>query len=160
MNYSNTTLISENIWKMFWNKTVHPDDNVWYALRTCYAANKLYNIFYINSFYGRIEDNNVEGVSTVRPAFQIDLSKISWSLVEVGADTTECVGTKLMLKWNVYMTRLRSRPILRILHIVGASMRTIPTRSTASTRGLESSCVISVLTFTATFPQETALLSA
>lgn len=84
MNYSNTTLISENIWKMFWNKTVHPDDNVWYAFRTCYAADKLYNIFYANSFYGNIEDNNINGYSTVRPAFKIDLSKISWSLVEVG----------------------------------------------------------------------------
>ena len=84
MNYSNTTLISENIWKMFWNKTVNPDDNVWYAFRTCYAADKLYNIFYVNSFYGRIENNNLGGVSTVRPAFQIDLSKIIWSLVEGG----------------------------------------------------------------------------
>lgn len=87
MNYSNTTLISENIWKMFWNKTVHPDDNVFYAFRTCYAADKLYNIFYLNSFYGKIEDNNLEGNSTVRPAFQIDLSKISWSLIEKGGQT-------------------------------------------------------------------------
>lgn len=73
-----TTLNARNIWRMFWNKTREQSDQcVW--LRSALHGNSI-NVFYIMSDLGMLMRNLVNDGSytVVRPAFQIDLSKISW----------------------------------------------------------------------------------
>ena len=77
MGISDTTLTSQNIWKMFWNVTTSQSSKyIW--LR---SANSSYSgrAFYVAGSYGELGSNNVDRIYAARPAFQIDLSKIAWS---------------------------------------------------------------------------------
>lgn len=83
MTQSDTTLTATNIWQMYWKSDVAVIERIW--LRSASASNASYAmVVYGNSgvfgHYGTT--NNI----AVRPAFQIDLSKIEWSkhLVDKG----------------------------------------------------------------------------
>ena len=77
MGTSDTTLTDTNIWKMFWNVTTSQSGQYTW-LR---SADSSYSgrAFYVPGSYGELSSNNVDRIYAVRPAFQIDLSKISWS---------------------------------------------------------------------------------
>lgn len=77
MGISDTTLTDTNIWKMFWNQTTSPGSTYpW--LRSAFADYSDY-AFRVYGRSGRLGIDYVDYASAVRPAFQIDLSKISWS---------------------------------------------------------------------------------
>lgn len=81
MTTSNTTLTDTNIWKMFWNQTTSPELSVTPWLR---SANSGYSelVFVINSYFGYPINTDASITRDVRPAFQIDLSKIAFTIVE------------------------------------------------------------------------------
>lgn len=82
MSSTDTTLTSDNVWKMFWNQTTSPGSSyVW--LRSAYFG-KSDNAFFISCLRGRLDYYTVTTTNLVRPAFQIDLSKIEWSPVGGG----------------------------------------------------------------------------
>lgn len=77
MTSANTTLTSENIWKMFWNQTTSPGStNFWLSSAD---ADSTISLLYIFSSTGNFGSSGHNSVYKVRPTFQIDLSKISWS---------------------------------------------------------------------------------
>ena len=77
MGSADTTLTSENVWKMFWNQTTSPGSTYPWLRSACYANPNL--AFFVNGTFGRINCNYVDHARPVRPAFQIDLSKIEWT---------------------------------------------------------------------------------
>lgn len=77
MGSADTTLTSENVWKMFWNQTTSPGSTYpW--LRSAYADFS-YIAFYVYGVLGYLNYTNVYKSNAVRPAFQIDLSKIEFT---------------------------------------------------------------------------------
>ena len=77
MGTSDTTLTDMSVWKMFWNVTTSQDGKyVW--LCSAYPSDSSF-AFYVNGFNGDLGNHSVNRTRAVRPAFQIDLSKISWS---------------------------------------------------------------------------------
>lgn len=78
MNASNTTLTNINIFLLFWNVTTQQQGkNIW--LRSADAGSSS-NAFNVYGYAGLLGGNNVSADSiSVRPAFQIDLSKIEWT---------------------------------------------------------------------------------
>lgn len=73
---SNTTLTAENVWKMFWNQTTAPiNSGTW--LRSA-NSDEPDLVFSIDSNGGILYDDFVDESHAVRPAFQIDLSKVEW----------------------------------------------------------------------------------
>ncbi len=82
MNATNTTLKRENIWKMFWNQTINPG-GYYLWLRSAYSGDQT-SAFWIDGSDGHVDINDTFSEQSVRPAFQIDLSKIEWSPVGGG----------------------------------------------------------------------------
>lgn len=79
MDVASTTLTSANVWKMFWNQTTSPKSaSLW--LRSAKSDNPR-TAFLIDKESGRLSAISVSSPYVVRPAFQIDLSKIEWSPV-------------------------------------------------------------------------------
>ena len=80
MTVDNTTLTNENLWKMFWNPATdtHVDGGD-VRLRSNYVTSSKNYAFYINMKQGNLHNGQGWWSSGVVPAFQIDLSKISWS---------------------------------------------------------------------------------
>ena len=77
MGISDTTLTDTNIWKMFWNQETSPGSTFpW--LRSA-IANYSANAFGVDGNIGSLGASGVRYARSVRPAFQIDLSKIAWS---------------------------------------------------------------------------------
>lgn len=77
MSSTDTTLTSENLWKMFWDQTTSPGNiDLW--LRSATVDNSK-SAFIVNNRRGYLPYYSVGFPIIVRPAFQIDLSKISWS---------------------------------------------------------------------------------
>ena len=77
MGTSDTTLTDTNIWKMFWNVTTSQNGKyIW--LRSAYSSNSL-SAFGVRGDIGFLVNFIVFNAYAVRPAFQIDLSKIAWS---------------------------------------------------------------------------------
>ena len=77
MGTSDTTLTDTNIWTMFWNVTTSPGAKyIW--LRSAYSSDPG-RAFNVVGRFGYLGNVNVSGAHPVRPAFQIDLSKIAWS---------------------------------------------------------------------------------
>ena len=77
MGTSDTTLTDTNIWKMFWNVTTSQSGKyIW--LRSA-DSSSTYSAFLIVGGHGYLGNTGVTLAGTLRPAFQIDLSKISWS---------------------------------------------------------------------------------
>ena len=77
MGISDTTLTDANLWKMFWNQTSSPGSiNLWLrSANSDYASEACY----VYGAYGILNNNDVGNTFVVRPAFQIDLSKVEWS---------------------------------------------------------------------------------
>lgn len=77
MGSADTTLTSENVWRMFWNQTSSPGSTyLW--LRSAYYDYSS-NALIVRGDRGRLNNDNVGNTDAVRPAFQIDLSKIEWT---------------------------------------------------------------------------------
>lgn len=83
MTVETTTLKQENIWKLFWNQSTKPGTGAFYYpwLRSA-SVNDSATVFDINSNTGRLDYDNSQNEYIIRPAFQIDLSKISWTPVQ------------------------------------------------------------------------------
>ena len=77
MGSADTTLTSENVWKMFWNQTTAPGA-IYPWLRSALSGSSNY-AFSVYGRFGNLYNDRVSYTHEVRPAFQIDLSKIAWS---------------------------------------------------------------------------------
>lgn len=77
MSAADTTLTSENVWRMFWNQITSPG-TIFPWLRSAYSGTTG-TALYANGAYGYLNNSDVDYKSAVRPAFQIDLSKIEWT---------------------------------------------------------------------------------
>lgn len=77
MGSADTTLTSENVWKMFWNQTT-PLGTTYSWLRSANHVNSDL-AFCAEGDTGRLSTYIVDHPNAVRPAFQIDLSKIEWT---------------------------------------------------------------------------------
>ncbi len=68
-----------NIWKMFWNDEVsHSGKYPW--LRSCDADDSYY-VWYVGGSYGYLDRGDVDSSRVVRPALNLDMSKIQYTLV-------------------------------------------------------------------------------
>lgn len=77
MDVTSTTLTSVNVWRMFWNRTSSPGTvSLW--LRSAKDDNPR-TASLIDQEAGRLSAISVSSPYAVRPTFQIDLSKVSWS---------------------------------------------------------------------------------
>lgn len=83
MNASDTTLMYVNIWKMFWNQTTFPESSIYLWLRSANSENSFF-VCHVDGSYGSLVRDYAHQTFTVRPAFQIDLSKIEWTPVGGG----------------------------------------------------------------------------
>lgn len=84
MSVTDTTLTSENVWKMFWNQSTNTNisnEQIW--LCSAYSEGSEY-VFRITGNGGKVDWGYSIHSIAVRPAFQIDLSKITWSPVGGG----------------------------------------------------------------------------
>ena len=79
MGSADTTLTSENVWKMFWNQTTSPGST--YPWLRSARSGKSTSAFYVRDDSGYLSISRVGDSGAVRPAFQIDLSKIEWTPV-------------------------------------------------------------------------------
>lgn len=77
MGAADTTLTSENIWKMFWNQISSPGSRNPWTRSSHYGDSVTMNV--VSGTRGSTASYSINAASRVRPAFQIDLSKISWS---------------------------------------------------------------------------------
>lgn len=77
MNISDTTCTAENVWKMFWNQSTSPGST--YPWLRSASSSFSTNAFFVYGDYGSLTSGSADSARAVRPAFQIDLSKISWS---------------------------------------------------------------------------------
>lgn len=76
MGSADTTLTSENVWRMFWNQTTQISEYLW--LRSSNSGDTDFAIG-VHGGSGRLDDYYVINSYAIRPAFQIDLSKIEWT---------------------------------------------------------------------------------
>ena len=77
MGTSDTTLTNTNVWKMFWNVTASQSGKtIWLRSARSSSTNR---VFRVSGEVGNLGSSFVNDTFTARPAFQIDLSKISWS---------------------------------------------------------------------------------
>lgn len=79
MNATNTTLTGVNVWKMFWNQTTDPSNSESQWLRSAYADPDEDGAVVILESGGDLNYVYAGDPGPVRPAFQIDLSKINWT---------------------------------------------------------------------------------
>ena len=76
MGTSDTTLTDTNIWQMFWGVSALQNSNIW--LRSAYASSVDY-AFRVGGYVGILVYDSVDSSGAVRPAFQVDLSKVEWT---------------------------------------------------------------------------------
>lgn len=76
MDIASTTLTASNIWLMVWNRTRSISEYSW--LRTAYSDNSN-NAFCVRGDTGYLDNYYVDITLAVRPAFQIDLSKVEFT---------------------------------------------------------------------------------
>ena len=82
MTPANTTLTAANLWQMFWNQLTSPGSgNTYNILLSSAYRNLSTQVFRVFGRDGEILDGGATGVASVRPAFQIDLSKIDFKEV-------------------------------------------------------------------------------
>lgn len=80
MTAADTTLTAANVWAMFLNQTTSgSNDYLW--LRSACVIGSGDDVFDIRCPSGLLRSDSVTTLAAVRPAFQIDLSKIEWSPV-------------------------------------------------------------------------------
>ena len=77
MGGSDTTLTDTNLWKMFWNQTTSVGST--YPWLRSASADDSYSAFGVYGSYGYLDYSYVDLSRAVRPAFQIDLSKIEFT---------------------------------------------------------------------------------
>lgn len=77
MGKSDTTLTGINVLQMFWNVTTTQGGK--YILLRSARSDYPRIGFVVYGYYGTLTDRNVDTTNAVRPAFQIDLSKIEWT---------------------------------------------------------------------------------
>lgn len=77
MGQADTTLTSENVWEMFWNQTASPGTTYPWLCSADYDNS--FNAFYASGSTGDLDNRDSGYSDAVRPAFQIDLSKIEWT---------------------------------------------------------------------------------
>lgn len=82
MTSANTTLTNTNIWQMFWKQSTSPGSGTAYNIlfRSAYK-NLSTQVFRAFGRDGAILDGSATNAASVRPAFQIDLSKIDFKEV-------------------------------------------------------------------------------
>lgn len=79
MTQADTTLTAENIWKMFWNdSSAHGGNYVWLRSAFISAFSQTF-AFIIRGDIGYLGGETANTSCMVRPAFQIDLTKIEWT---------------------------------------------------------------------------------
>lgn len=76
MGISDTTLTDTNVWLMFWNSTTSHSGIPWLRSASAGISDSAFSVIVDKGF---LENSYVPTARAVRPAFQIDLSKISWS---------------------------------------------------------------------------------
>ena len=77
MGSADTTLTSENVWRMFWNQTTSPGSAyLWLRSANSDSSSRAFDV---NGRYGDLDSISVGFASAVRPAFQIDLSKVEFT---------------------------------------------------------------------------------
>lgn len=77
MDSSNTTLTNKNVLMMVWNQSTTLSQNIWLRSANSSGSSDAFNIY---GSAGSLSGNSVSnGLIRVRPAFQIDLSKIEWT---------------------------------------------------------------------------------
>lgn len=90
MGISDTTLTDTNLWKMLWNQTTSPGYKyLW--LRSVVSGNSS-AVFYVNGYHALLSAFYVNNSGEVRPAFQIDLSKVEWT-ASGGVTETDITST-------------------------------------------------------------------
>lgn len=77
MGSADTTLTSENVWRMFWNQTTSPG-RTYPWLRSASSDNSR-SAFSVYGSNGDLNRSLVDDTDAVRPAFQIDLSKVEFT---------------------------------------------------------------------------------
>lgn len=76
MGFTDTTLTSENVQKMFWNQITSIRQFLW--LRSAYpVADKAISVLCKERMFPVL---SVTELCAVRPVFQVDLSKVEWDL--------------------------------------------------------------------------------
>ena len=78
MTAANTTLISKNLWEMFWNQTTRTSQRVWLRSAKVKFSDRA---FWVLGDSGCVTHNRTQDTFGTRPAFQIDLSKVDWTKV-------------------------------------------------------------------------------
>ena len=78
-NITDGQLQNYNIWKMFWNDEVQHTGNANYLWLRSAPASSSSDAFFLAGYRGSVNYNFVSRSYAVRPAFTIDLTKISWS---------------------------------------------------------------------------------
>lgn len=83
MTFENTTLTSENMFKMFWNKTTGIGvEYLWLrSARMLKPSSGTTSAYYIEVSSGSLNNGEAKYKSCVHPAFQIDLSKIDYAIL-------------------------------------------------------------------------------
>ena len=79
-------ITSDELMTMFWNSTTKVYKYPW--LRSSYADYSDY-AWYVNGYDGSLSSDDVTDSIVVRPALNLDMSKIEWSTTEPVVDTTE-----------------------------------------------------------------------
>lgn len=74
---ANGDFTDTDIRQMFWNDSVSRSQFLW--LRSARVDNDI-NAFYVNGYYGFFDYDSFSIGYRVRPAFQIDLSKVEWAV--------------------------------------------------------------------------------
>ena len=101
MTESNTTLNYTNIWQMFWNTSIQPSDKyVW--LNDSGTYNTILRVIGNN---GSINGSSITATQAVRPAFQIDLSKIDYTFTD-GRQPVELKPVSILQKSNNALSRV------------------------------------------------------
>lgn len=79
MTQADTTLADVNVWTMFWNSTTSHSGNLW--LRSARTTSNNNSAFYVTGNNGNLSFSSTDYTGgVVRPAFQIDLSKIDYTI--------------------------------------------------------------------------------
>lgn len=76
MDIASTTLTASNIWLMIWNRTSSISEYPWLRSANSDCSNLAFNVL---GDFGSLYNRYVDYANAVRPAFQIDLSKVEFT---------------------------------------------------------------------------------
>lgn len=72
--------MNANIWKMFWDKITRPQTTSLSVLLRSVWSNEANRVWCADPNYGYLGDAYIGNANIARPAFQIDLSKIDFTI--------------------------------------------------------------------------------